>query len=92
MSQENVEIVRSILADWERGDYGSNDWAHPEIEFVVPDGPTPGTWRGLAGMGEGWREFLSAWEDFRPVLEGCRGFDDGRVLVLQHVPEMSVGV
>ena len=82
MSQETVELVRSILADWERGDYSSNDWAHPEIEFVVPDGPTPGTWRGLAGMAEGWRDFLSAWEDFRAVIEGCRGLDDGRVLVL----------
>ena len=30
MSQENVEIVRSIFAAWECGDYSSAGWAHPE--------------------------------------------------------------
>jgi ketosteroid isomerase-like protein len=37
----NVEVVRSIYADWERGDYGSVEWAHPEIEYVIADGPAP---------------------------------------------------
>ena len=83
MSQENVELVRSIVAGWERGDYSSTEWAHPEIEFVIADGPTPGGWTGLAGMAEGWRSFLGAWEEFRgDGVDEYREIDGDRVLML----------
>jgi ketosteroid isomerase-like protein len=85
MSQENVEIVRSIYAAWERGDWSPIEWAHPEIQWVSADGPSPGTWTGLAGMAEGWREWLSAWEEFTIEVDEYRELDDQRVLVLNHV-------
>jgi hypothetical protein len=50
MASANLDLVRSILAAHERGDYGSVEWAHPEIEWVLADGLTPGCWTGLAGM------------------------------------------
>jgi ketosteroid isomerase-like protein len=78
----NVELVRSIYAAWERGDFSS--WAHPEIEYVIADGPAPGTWTGLAAMAAGFRDFLSAWEDFHPAAEEFRQLNDERVLVLQR--------
>ena len=84
MSQENVDAVRAICGPWEHGDYSSADWAHPEIEFVIADGPTPGRWKGLAGMAEGYGEFLSAWEDVRTDVEGLREVDEERVLALTH--------
>jgi ketosteroid isomerase-like protein len=82
MSQENVELVRSICAAWERGDYGSVGWAHPEIEFVNADGFFPGARTGIRGMAEGWREWLGAWDDFHQQAIEYREVDDERVLVL----------
>ena len=82
MSQENVELVRSICSPWERGDYSSA--AHPEIEYVIADGPAPGRWRGLAGLAEGWRSWLSAFEDFGAEAEDYLEIDDERVLVPLH--------
>jgi ketosteroid isomerase-like protein len=81
----NVELVRSIFEAWERGDFSSVEWAHPDIEFVIADGPSVGSWTGLAGMAEGFREaILSPVEQYRTEAEEYREIDDARVLVLNH--------
>jgi ketosteroid isomerase-like protein len=85
VSSPNLDLVRSIFADWERGDYRSVQWAHPEIEYVLADGPDPGKWTGLAGMWEGWSGRLKAWEEHRSELDECRALDHDRVLALHHV-------
>jgi ketosteroid isomerase-like protein len=56
---ENLDLVRSIYAAWERGDFKSTDWADSDIEYEYAEGPSPGTWKGLDGMAEGFREWLS---------------------------------
>jgi ketosteroid isomerase-like protein len=79
----NVELVRSILASWGRGDFGeASQWAHPEIELVLADGPDPGSYKGLAEMTRGWRARMSAWEKGSLTAEEFRELDGGRVLVL----------
>ena len=81
---ENLDLVRSIYAAWERGDQSSVEWAHPEIELVIADGPSPASATGLAGMAEAARDFVSAFEDLRTKAEEYRELDDEQVLVLDH--------
>ena len=80
----NLDLVRSIYADWERGDFHSVAWAHPQIEYVIVGGPVSGAWAGLDGMAVGWRGWLDAWTDYRTEVDEYRQLDDVRVLVLTH--------
>jgi ketosteroid isomerase-like protein len=84
MSAANLDLVRSIYADWERGDWSSAEWADPEIEFVFAGGPEPSRWTGLEGMADGWRDWLRAWDDFRAEPVDYLVLDSERILVLVH--------
>ena len=84
MASANLDLVRSIYAAWEKGDWHSAEWAHPEIEFVLADGPEPGTVKGLSAMTSGWREFLVAWDGYSVQADEYREVDDERVFVLLH--------
>jgi ketosteroid isomerase-like protein len=81
VASANVELVKSIYADWERGDFSSAEWAHPEIEYEHADGMAEGSWKGIAGMAEGFREYVDAWEEYRVEVDEFRELDDERVLV-----------
>jgi ketosteroid isomerase-like protein len=85
VASANVELVRSIYASLERGDPNPADWAHPEIEFVFADGPSPGTWTGVAGMIEAWRDYMDIWEEYYSQPDEIRELDDERVLVFDTV-------
>jgi ketosteroid isomerase-like protein len=86
MSQENVELVRSIYAPWGHGDFRSVEWAHPDIEFVIVDlGPGSGSWKGLSAMAEVWRAYLNAWEEYRTEVDEYLELDGERVLALVHL-------
>jgi ketosteroid isomerase-like protein len=78
----NLDLVRSIYADWERGDWSSTDWADPALEFNIADGPVPVVVIGVAAMAESWQQWLSAWEHFRLAVDEYRELDSERVLVL----------
>jgi hypothetical protein len=61
---DNLELVHSICADWERGDFKRVDWADPEIELARPEALSGVVLKGLASTAEGWRDWLSTWEDY----------------------------
>jgi ketosteroid isomerase-like protein len=83
MAPSNVELLRSFYAEWERGDFGSVERVvDPEIEVVVADGPAPGSWKGLAGLAQAWRQWTDAWADFHAEPDELRELDGERVLVL----------
>ena len=84
MASANLDLVRSLYAAWQRGDFSSVDWAHPEIEYVIADGPDPGSYKGVAGMAEAFRVLVSAWEELRVEAEDYRELDKERVLVHIH--------
>jgi ketosteroid isomerase-like protein len=83
MSPGNVDLVRSIRVAWERRDFSSADWAHPDIEFAFAGG-APGSWTGRAGMAKAMRDFLSTRDEFRSEASAYGALDDERVLMLIH--------
>jgi hypothetical protein len=78
---ESLGVVRSIYADWERGDFSRADWADPEIEFVFAGGPSPGASNGISRMGEVMRDFVAAWEGFGSELFHVRGDKVARLVI-----------
>jgi ketosteroid isomerase-like protein len=79
---ENLDLVRSICAAWERGDYGSVEWADPEIEFVLADLPASESSTGTGAMQQTWRRFLDAWEGHHIEVDAYHALDDERVLTI----------
>jgi hypothetical protein len=58
------------------------EWAHPEIEFVIADGPEPGSSVGPGEVSEILRGYLTALEDFRMLADEYRELGAEQVLVL----------
>jgi len=91
---ENLDLVRSIFADWERGDWFGplmRSRAHPEIEFVrVGEGPDTGvggrgSWIGPDKAMRSWSDYLSAWEALGITADEYRELDGERLLVLTRI-------
>lgn len=81
MSEENLELLRSIYSRWERGDYTETSWADPQIEFGFADGPAPTIAIGVDAMATTWRDALSVWSGLCAEAEKFIELDEVRVLV-----------
>jgi ketosteroid isomerase-like protein len=81
MPSGNLDLVRSIYAAWERGDFSSAEWADPQIEFGYADGPEPGTWTGVDEMSARYGDWLRGFKNFRAEPEEYLIADDQRILV-----------
>jgi hypothetical protein len=78
---ENLDLVRSIYEDWERGNFSRDDWADPAIELVRPVSVDGDAIRGRDASAGGWREWLGAWKDFHAEAHDYRALEGDRVLV-----------
>ena len=85
MAPADVDLVRRIFADWERGHFSSVEWAHPEIALVIAEGLEPGSWTGVSALMGLRDDFLGAWENMRVEADDFRELDDERVLVLTNM-------
>jgi ketosteroid isomerase-like protein len=79
---ENLDLVRSIYADWERGDFSRADWADAEIEWEFVGGPEPGTGVGVPALAAAVRGWIHAWTGWRVRADEYRELDRERVLVI----------
>jgi ketosteroid isomerase-like protein len=84
---ENLDLVRSIYAAWERGDFSSAEWAHTEIEYVTlgTAGPPSASAKGRTEMRHTARANIAAWAQLQIAAEEYRELDSERVLVLDDV-------
>ena len=83
---ENLDLVCSICADWESGDFSRIDWADPDIEFAWPEGldALPGPRRGRQALAEDWRTTMAAWDNLTMTAEEYRELDDELIVVFQR--------
>jgi hypothetical protein len=81
----NLDLVRSIYANWERGDFRHVDSADLEIEFVIHGWIFPVHAKGLTEMAASVREIFSEIAEWHDVAEEYRELDADRVLVLNRL-------
>ena len=84
MSKENVEIVRRIYAEWERGNFAAAvEWFDPEITFetFMPDASENVIAHGLVEIDAFTRTWFSQWRNYRVLADEVREVGDDKVLV-----------
>jgi ketosteroid isomerase-like protein len=68
-TESDLALLDGLFGEWQRGEFWNAEPFAADVVFVV-SGPDGGEYHGLAGLGAAWRDFLSAWEDFRMEAEG----------------------
>jgi ketosteroid isomerase-like protein len=88
MSEENVELVRSLLEAFRQRDHErAFDFYDPDIEWDATAGGEVNpelarVYRGHDGVRSYWREWLSAWKDLEFEIEDVRDGGDEIVALI----------
>jgi ketosteroid isomerase-like protein len=72
MADENLEAVRRVCTEWERGDWASTaELFDPDLEvrFSSTSFPDGGTYRGGRAVLDAWERWLEVWDEFSMDFE-----------------------
>lgn len=72
MADENLEAVRRVCTEWERGDWASTaDLFDPDLEvrFSSTSFPDGGTYHGGRAVLDAWERWLEVWDEFSMDFE-----------------------
>ena len=83
-------LFEQVLAEWQQGEFWNAEPYADDVVFVV-SGPDPGEYRGLDGLGAAWRDFLSAWENFRIQPDGVVAGSPGVYALLLRLQAQGKG-
>lgn len=81
----NLDLVRSIYAAWDRGEFSHTEWADPKIEYVNPSGAIePGTRHGLTAFRRAVESVFDGWETWRMEPEQLEVFGEHVAVVVRY--------
>jgi ketosteroid isomerase-like protein len=84
MSEENVEVVRRIYAEWERGNFSAGvERFAPDIRFEtwMPDASENVNANGIAELRDFMRNWFAQWKNYRVIGDEFREVGDDKVFV-----------
>jgi ketosteroid isomerase-like protein len=90
MSEENLEIARAVVGEWERGNFwGHTELYAPDVEWhwsrqARAPRVDQSSYTGLVDIGQAMKEWLSEWGRFRLVPEEFIDAGD-HVVVLSRI-------
>ena len=90
MSQQNVELARRAIDDWNRGEFSGAKlrlYYHPDVEWLPHRAETEGAFHGIEGMERFWADPREVFEKFELHLFANRNrrWVNGTVAaVVQH--------
>jgi ketosteroid isomerase-like protein len=88
--EADLALFEGMLDEWQRGEFWNPEPYAEDVVFVR-SGPDGGEYHGLDGLGAAWRDFLSAWEDFRIEPQGVVPGDGGVYVLLLRLQAQGKG-
>jgi ketosteroid isomerase-like protein len=92
MSRENVDALRAMYEEWERGNFGAGvDLLDPDVLFMPrADLPDSGRYLGREGVAEFHRGWLNAWTDLTVAAQEFIEAENS-VVVAVHMEAIGPG-